>query len=113
MSMSMSMSSSLSHIKLRSTIHQKLIESGEKERLKILLKNKLVELGWRDEVKAYCREYIKNNANSENLKFEDLISQITPIAKKKVPPHVKQDLIKRVRKFLGPQQQMNAQSPIH
>ncbi|KAF2076897.1 hypothetical protein CYY_001800 [Polysphondylium violaceum] len=91
------------HIKLRSTIHQRLIESGEKERLKILLKNKLVEGGWRDDIKSYCRDYIKNN-NNENLKIEELISQVTPIAKKKVPAQVKQDLVKRIRKFLVPTQ---------
>eukprot|EP01133_Synstelium_polycarpum_P005737 gene5737-6639_t len=100
----------ISHIKLRSTIHQKLIESGEKERLKILLRNKLVEAGWRDDVKAYCRDYIKNNGG-DNLTIEELIQHITPIAKKKVPPQVKQDLVKRIRKFLGPNAQGAALSP--
>ncbi|GAM22647.1 hypothetical protein SAMD00019534_058220, partial [Acytostelium subglobosum LB1] len=105
-------SSMISHIKLRSTIHQKLIESGEKERLKILLRNKLVEAGWRDEVKAHCREYIKNNGG-ENLTIEELIQHITPVAKKKSPPQVKQDLVKRIRKFLGPNAQQQHMLPPH
>ncbi|KAK5579325.1 hypothetical protein RB653_009007 [Dictyostelium firmibasis] len=100
------------HVKLRSTIHQKLIESGEKERLKVLLKSKLVEGGWRDEVKVACREHIKNNQN-ENFKIEDLIALITPTAKKKVPPQVKADLIKRIRKFLGPNIQNHHHHHIH
>jgi hypothetical protein len=32
-----------------------LIESGEKERLKELLRERLIECGWKDEMKSYCR----------------------------------------------------------
>lgn len=32
-----------------------MIESGEKERLKELLRERLIECGWRDEMKALCR----------------------------------------------------------
>lgn len=32
-----------------------LRESGEKERLKELLRERLVECGWRDEMRALCR----------------------------------------------------------
>ena len=45
---------------VRTTIHQKLVDTGEKERLKQLLRSKLEECGWRDELKAYCKEVIKN-----------------------------------------------------
>ena len=41
---------------VRTTIHQKLVDTGEKERLKQLLRSKLEECGWRDELKAYCKE---------------------------------------------------------
>ena len=34
---------------------QKLVETGEKERLKELLRQKLIECGWRDELKEYCK----------------------------------------------------------
>ena len=33
----------------------KLVESGEKEKLMELLRERLVECGWRDEMKALCR----------------------------------------------------------
>ena len=32
-----------------------LIESGEKERLMELLRERLIECGWKDEMKALCR----------------------------------------------------------
>ncbi|EGG17639.1 enhance of yellow 2 like protein [Cavenderia fasciculata] len=91
----------LSHIKLKSSIHQRLIESGEKERLKAHLRQKLIESGWKDDIKTYCKEYIKKNG--ENLTIEQLIQHVTPEAKNKVPGPVKQDLVKRIRKFLVPQ----------
>jgi enhancer of yellow 2 transcription factor len=37
------------------TINQKLTESGEKDRLKELLRAKLIECGWRDELKNYSK----------------------------------------------------------
>ena len=40
---------------VRLSINQKLTESGEKERLKELLRTKLIECGWRDELKAYSK----------------------------------------------------------
>ncbi|KAE8816215.1 Transcription and mRNA export factor SUS1 [Hordeum vulgare] len=36
-------------------INLKLVESGEKERLMELLRERLVECGWRDDMKALCR----------------------------------------------------------
>jgi Transcription factor e(y)2 len=35
--------------------HVQLVKSGERERLKQLLRDKLTECGWRDEVKQRCR----------------------------------------------------------
>ncbi|KAJ7013828.1 hypothetical protein NC653_003455 [Populus alba x Populus x berolinensis] len=40
---------------LHETINIKLIESGEKERLTELLRERLIECGWKDEMKALCR----------------------------------------------------------
>uniref|UniRef100_A0A803SLN4 ENY2 factor n=1 Tax=Anolis carolinensis TaxID=28377 RepID=A0A803SLN4_ANOCA len=38
---------------MRATINQKLIETGERERLKELLRSKLNECGWKDQLKAH------------------------------------------------------------
>jgi enhancer of yellow 2 transcription factor len=40
---------------VKATISEKLIQSGEKERLKEFLRQKLIECGWRDEMKVYCK----------------------------------------------------------
>uniref|UniRef100_A0A8C3MGQ3 Transcription and mRNA export factor ENY2 n=1 Tax=Geospiza parvula TaxID=87175 RepID=A0A8C3MGQ3_GEOPR len=46
---------------MRATINQKLIETGERERLKELLRAKLIECGWKDQLKAHCKECIPGN----------------------------------------------------
>uniref|UniRef100_A0A2I3GEA4 ENY2 transcription and export complex 2 subunit n=1 Tax=Nomascus leucogenys TaxID=61853 RepID=A0A2I3GEA4_NOMLE len=38
---------------MRAPINQKLIETGERERLKELLRAKLIECGWKDQLKAH------------------------------------------------------------
>uniref|UniRef100_A0A8C9DYR9 ENY2 factor n=1 Tax=Phocoena sinus TaxID=42100 RepID=A0A8C9DYR9_PHOSS len=39
----------------RAATNQKLIETGERERLKELLRAKLIERGWKDQLKAHCK----------------------------------------------------------
>uniref|UniRef100_A0A8B9MMR1 ENY2 factor n=1 Tax=Accipiter nisus TaxID=211598 RepID=A0A8B9MMR1_9AVES len=45
---------------MRATINQKLIETGERERLKELLRAKLIECGWKDQLKAHCKDELIN-----------------------------------------------------
>jgi len=77
-----------------------LIETGEKERLKDLLRTKLVECGWRDEMKQYCREVIKTKG-LEHVTVEDLVSEIIPKGRASVPASVKTELLTNIRKFLA------------
>jgi len=88
---------------IRAAINQKLIESGERERLKDLLRTKLVECGWRDELKAYCKGVItsKGEENYDNIKLEDLVAEIIPKGRSSVPANVKAELLARIRKFLS------------
>uniref|UniRef100_A0A453GC26 Transcription and mRNA export factor ENY2 n=2 Tax=Aegilops tauschii subsp. strangulata TaxID=200361 RepID=A0A453GC26_AEGTS len=56
---------------------KKLVESGEKERLMELLRERLVECGWRDDMKALCRAYARKKGRN-NVTLDDLIHVITP-----------------------------------
>mmetsp|Transcript_1949 Transcript_1949/g.4499 ORF Transcript_1949/g.4499 Transcript_1949/m.4499 type:complete len:168 (-) Transcript_1949:20-523(-) len=62
---------------VRTTIMQKLVETGEKERLKELLRQKLIECGWRDELKEYCKEVIRSKG-LEKITVDELVAEITP-----------------------------------
>merc|ERR1711970_212622 len=85
---------------VRTTIMQKLVETGEKERLKELLRQKLIECGWRDELKEYCKEVIRSKG-LEQISVEDLVSEITPRGRATIPDDIKADLLERIRKFLA------------
>lgn len=40
---------------MRATINQQLVETGEREKLKELLRVRLTECGWRDQLKQHCK----------------------------------------------------------
>ncbi|XP_071957682.1 transcription and mRNA export factor ENY2-like [Antedon mediterranea] len=88
--------------KMRATIHQKMVETGEKERLKELLRAKLIECGWRDQLKAYCKEVVRTKG-LEHVTVDDLVAEITPKGRELVPDEVKKELLQRIRAFLADQ----------
>ncbi|XP_056696389.1 transcription and mRNA export factor ENY2 isoform X2 [Spinacia oleracea] len=79
---------------LQEKINIKLMESGEKERLMDLLRERLIECGWKDEMKAVCRTFIMKKGRN-NVTVDDLIRLITP--KGRVAKHLK---LMRVRSFV-------------
>eukprot|EP01102_Stenamoeba_stenopodia_P016468 TRINITY_DN575_c0_g7_i1.p1 TRINITY_DN575_c0_g7~~TRINITY_DN575_c0_g7_i1.p1 ORF type:complete len:104 (-),score=31.35 TRINITY_DN575_c0_g7_i1:546-857(-) len=85
---------------VRASINQKLIETGEKERLKDMLRTKLVECGWRDEMKAFCKDIIRNKG-LENITAEELVAEMKPKGRSQIPQPVKAELLGRIRRFLA------------
>ncbi|GMP30088.1 hypothetical protein CsSME_00004914 [Camellia sinensis var. sinensis] len=55
-----------------SWLPQQLIESGEKERLMELLRERLIDCGWKDEMKALCRAFVKKKGRN-NVTVDDLV----------------------------------------
>ncbi len=51
-------SKELTELQMRASINAKLIESGERDRLREMLQLKLIECGWRDQVKS--NRYLDN-----------------------------------------------------
>eukprot|EP00897_Mesotaenium_endlicherianum_P003354 jgi/Mesen1/3046/ME000018S02356 len=84
---------------LQEMVNVKLIESGEKDRLKELLRERLIESGWRDEMKSYCRAVTRKRGRS-SVTVDELIRAITPKGRALVPDNVKAELLHRIRKFL-------------
>ncbi|CAH1780514.1 unnamed protein product [Owenia fusiformis] len=87
---------------MRATINQKLVETGERERLKELLRTRLIECGWRDQLKAHCKEVVRQKG-LEHVTVDDLVSEITPKGRALVPDTVKKELLQRIRTFLSQQ----------
>lgn len=84
---------------LPDVINIKMIESGEKERLMELLRERLIECGWKDEMKTLCRAYIKKEGR-DNVTLDDLIQAITLKGRAAVPASVKAELLQRIQSFL-------------
>ncbi|KAF8040895.1 hypothetical protein BT93_B2959 [Corymbia citriodora subsp. variegata] len=84
---------------LPETINTKLIESGEKERLKELLRERLVECGWIDEMRGLCREVTRKRGRT-NVTVDDLVHVITQKGRASVPYAVKAELLQHIRSFL-------------
>jgi len=76
-----------------------LEESGERERLRELLRQRLKESGWQNQVQLKCQEIIKERG-VENITAEELVTEVTPQARKLVPDEVKKDLLHNIRSFL-------------
>eukprot|EP01098_Paradermamoeba_levis_P012846 TRINITY_DN5715_c0_g1_i1.p1 TRINITY_DN5715_c0_g1~~TRINITY_DN5715_c0_g1_i1.p1 ORF type:complete len:124 (-),score=48.25 TRINITY_DN5715_c0_g1_i1:9-326(-) len=85
---------------IRIYINQKLLETGEKERLKDMLRTKLVECGWRDEMKNYCKETVKSKG-VENITVDEIVNEVLPRGRAQVPAAIKTELLTRIRKFLA------------
>ncbi|KAL3321162.1 Transcription and mRNA export factor eny2 [Cichlidogyrus casuarinus] len=97
--------------RLKDYILTRLIETGQRDRLKDLLRTRLNESGWRDEIKDHCQSIffaIINHLHSDvirqkgldNLTVDDLVTEITPVGRKKVPDFVKKELLQEITAFL-------------
>ena len=80
-------------------INRKLIESGERERLRERLMEKLLESGWKERVKLQVVEYV-NDKGLENARVEDIVQELAPRASSLVSDNIKRDLLEQVQDFL-------------
>ncbi|EKU21198.1 enhancer of yellow 2 transcription factor-like protein [Nannochloropsis gaditana CCMP526] len=80
-------------------ILQQLIESGEKDRIKALLRERLQEWGWQDQVKEFCKEVMRIKG-TESVTLDELVEQVLSKARAAVPDSVKVEALKEVRAFL-------------
>ena len=89
-------------------IEKKLEESGEKARLEEYLRQKLIECGWKDELKKYCLgnyalSYFADLIRSkglEKINLDDLVEELLPKGRALVPTKIKEDLLARIKTYL-------------
>ncbi|CAG9759315.1 unnamed protein product [Ceutorhynchus assimilis] len=68
------------------------------ERVTELIETRLVESGWKDEVRLACQKLLIENKDS---KVDDLIEVLTPKARAMVPDSVKKDLLNEITAILS------------
>ncbi|CAF1560795.1 unnamed protein product [Rotaria magnacalcarata] len=84
---------------IQATLNAKLIESGEREQMKQLLRQRLMEYEWRDQMKAYCKDIVKQK-DLENITVDQLIQEITPKGRALVPDTIKTEMLNRLQQYL-------------
>lgn len=72
------------------------IEGAKREELTEILRIKLIESGWRDELTSKCRESIHKHG-LETVRLEQIIEDVSAKAKESVPDHVKQEMLNLIR----------------
>mmetsp|Transcript_30693 Transcript_30693/g.37490 ORF Transcript_30693/g.37490 Transcript_30693/m.37490 type:complete len:126 (+) Transcript_30693:58-435(+) len=83
----------------RENLMRRLSETGEKERIMRSLRSKLIECGWRDEMKDLSKDAIRNRGLTK-ITVDELVSEILPRGRAAVPEDVKRFLLEGVRDFV-------------
>lgn len=73
------------------------------DRLKELLRRRLVECGWRDQVKIICKELIKEKGH--DVTYDAMLSTVTTRARSLVPDSVKKELLQKIKSQLLAQEE--------
>mmetsp|Transcript_15623 Transcript_15623/g.24292 ORF Transcript_15623/g.24292 Transcript_15623/m.24292 type:complete len:109 (+) Transcript_15623:197-523(+) len=66
--------------KISKSAQKSLEQTGEKARLKALLKKRLIDAGWDVEMTEYCQEVIRNQS-LEHLDINELVQEIAPTSR--------------------------------
>jgi len=92
--------------KMKALAIQTLSESGERERLGQLLRNRLLECGWKDKVVVLCKDVVRD-VGVDNITLDQLINEVTPKARQMVDDSVKRELLQRIKTSLQNQNSLN------
>merc|ERR1712111_190408 len=80
----------------------KLVETGYREELKKKLVEKLEESGWKDQVKGVCKDVVKERG-LDRITVEDLVQEVAPKGSQLVPEEIRKELLRDIKKFLEEQ----------
>jgi len=87
----------------RQALTRKLTESGEKDKLKKFIRDRLSQCGWRDDLKQYTIEYIKNKG-LDKISVDQIVTEIAPRGRAMVPESLKAELLTKIKDFSDRQQ---------
>ena len=79
-------------------LEQKLRETGEEKRIEEYLRQRLISVGWKDELKAHCKEVIRRKG-LEKVSVEELVEELTIKGKSSVPLAIKEELLAKIKTY--------------
>jgi hypothetical protein len=80
-------------------INEALVTSGERERLKSLIRERLTKAGWFDSIRAEAEREVKAR-NLDSITPQELSAFLYPKATELIPANVKTELEQEIRQFL-------------
>ncbi|KAL7667671.1 hypothetical protein ACOME3_010505 [Neoechinorhynchus agilis] len=80
-------------------IRKRLHDTGERERLQHLLQQRLIDCGWRDQVKTTCKDIVQSRG-LENTTMDELINEVSIECRSLLPDSVKKELIDNIKTFI-------------
>uniref|UniRef100_A0A0N5AHT4 Transcription and mRNA export factor ENY2 n=1 Tax=Syphacia muris TaxID=451379 RepID=A0A0N5AHT4_9BILA len=83
----------------KADLERRFRESGECDRMKELLLQRLREHGWLEEVENMCKKVVQDKG-VENVTVENMLEEIKGPARRAVPDEVKRELMQCIRSFL-------------
>ncbi|KAI9015272.1 transcription factor e(y)2-domain-containing protein [Phycomyces nitens] len=87
--------------KIRASVERQFVESGEKDRLLQLLKERLTDFGWNDKLYAHCREMVLNNKDeNENITLDKLVNEASDYGRNTIHDSIKKEVLANIREFL-------------
>ncbi|KAJ7186736.1 transcription factor e(y)2-domain-containing protein [Mycena filopes] len=85
---------------LQVQLQQRLLESGEWDRIKFILASKLNDSGWTDDMRNRSKERART---MDPLSFTALLEEMVPHAHTSVPLAVRREVVALLRVFLDKQ----------
>ncbi|KAJ7471801.1 transcription factor e(y)2-domain-containing protein [Mycena latifolia] len=85
---------------LQAQLQQRLLESGEWDRIKFILASKLNDSGWVDDMRNRSKERARS---MEPLSFAALLEEMAPQAQTSIPLAVRREVVALLRGFLDKQ----------
>ncbi|KAI7887449.1 enhancer of yellow 2 transcription factor-like protein B-like protein [Lichtheimia hyalospora FSU 10163] len=85
--------------KMRIALSRHFVDSGEKERLMSILRARLVESGWNDNLYAFCRDTVRSR-NLSSITMDDLVKEAAEHGRGSVNENIKKELLTHIKKYL-------------
>lgn len=80
-------------------VQRQMMASGELDRMRELLRARLIECGWRDQMLLLCRKIVLES-DINTLTVDDILDKITAQGRALVPDTIKKELLQKIKTYL-------------
>lgn len=85
---------------LEDAVSQQLATSGEKDRLKSELRERLAACGWQEDVSRHAREVVAKAKGGQQMTADDIVAAVRQRGRQRVPDQIKAELLTELRSII-------------